>query len=110
MAKDKQLSGVSLSEVVRKRDLDQALSAKEFAVLAGISYSTARAWFRLQDFPVVCGVVFWRDFVKWRTAKAGLNPSNSESLNRNMQGAAVPQSPGVVSWPPRAARILSEFE
>ena len=63
MPQDKQLRGVSLDAVVEKRRLDQALNAKEFAVLAGISYSTARTWFRVPGFPVFRGVIFWQDFV-----------------------------------------------
>ncbi len=49
MARDKQLENVSLNSVIEKRRLDQALNAKEFAILAGISYSTARGWFKLPD-------------------------------------------------------------
>lgn len=63
MSHDKQLRDANFEEVLEKRRLDQALNAKEFAVLAGISYSTARAWFRLSHFPVLHGVVFWQDFV-----------------------------------------------
>ena len=40
---DKQLSGIALAAVLEKRRLDQSLNAKEFAVCAGVSYSTARA-------------------------------------------------------------------
>jgi hypothetical protein len=53
--------------------LDQALNAKEFAVAAGISYSTAREWFRLPSFPVFRGVIFWQDFVRWRTDQNGFH-------------------------------------
>jgi hypothetical protein len=49
--------------------LDQALNAKEFAVLAGISYSTTRELFRLRGFPILRGVVFWGDFVDWDAVK-----------------------------------------
>ena len=49
--------------------LDQALNAKELAVLAGISYSTARELFRLRGFPILRGVVFWGDFVDWDAVK-----------------------------------------
>jgi hypothetical protein len=68
-SRDKQLSGVSLELVLEKRRLDQALNAKEFAVCAGVSYSTARDWFRLPGFPVFNGFIFWQDFVAWRTAR-----------------------------------------
>jgi hypothetical protein len=57
--------------VLEKRRLDQALNAKEFAVLAGISYSTARKWFRVPGFPVFRGIVFWQDFVQWRAGQNG---------------------------------------
>ncbi|MGO8929001.1 MAG: hypothetical protein ACLQU3_19210 [Limisphaerales bacterium] len=50
MAQDKQLHAVTLNAVVEKRRLGQALNAKEFAVLAGISYSAAREWFRLPGY------------------------------------------------------------
>ena len=72
MTQDKQLREVSLDAVVEKRRLDQALNAKEFAVLVGISYSAARSWFRTPGFPVFRGVVFWQDFVQWRGAQNGL--------------------------------------
>ena len=64
MANDLQLQSLRLEVVLEKRRLDQALNTKEFAVLAGISYSTAREWFRLPGFPVLRGVVFWGDFVE----------------------------------------------
>ena len=64
---DKQLQGISLEAVMEKRRLDQALNAKEFSVCAGVSYSTARSWFHLPGFPAIHGVVFWQDFVQWRT-------------------------------------------
>jgi hypothetical protein len=70
MTQDKQLHRVSLDRVVEKRRLGQALNAKEFAVLAGISYSAAREWFRLPGFPVFRGFVFWQDF-KRPPAKVG---------------------------------------
>ena len=91
--------GVSLEVVLEKRRLDQALNAKEFAVCAGVSYSTAREWFHLPDFPAIRGVIFWQDFVQWRTNKNGLS-SQSEKLP---QGNGVP-SP--TDFPPRAAQIL----
>ena len=43
MSRDTQLQDVRL---------DQALNTKEFAVLAGSSYSSAREWFRSPGFPV----------------------------------------------------------
>ena len=46
MTHDKQLVHLNFDQVAEKRRLDQALNTKEFAVLAGISYSTALTWFR----------------------------------------------------------------
>ncbi len=107
MPKDKQLNGTSLTNVLRKRTLDQALNAKEFAVAAGISYSAARQWFRLPGFPLLNGVVFWTDFVRWRRTQAGPNRPGEDGP----QTKALEQLP--VSIPPnqlpaRAAKILSE--
>jgi hypothetical protein len=69
---DKQLRGINLKKVRAKQLCDQALNAKEFAVAAGISYSTAREWFHLPGFPVIRGVVFWQDFVRWRASRQPL--------------------------------------
>ncbi len=98
---DKQLSGITLESVLEKRRLDQALNAKEFAVCAGVSYSTARGWFHLPGFPAFRGVIFWQDFVQWRTGQYGAArmPSHSER-NGSMVAAA--------NLPARAARILLE--
>ena len=98
---DKQLEGITLESVMEKRRLDQALNAKEFAVCSGVSYSTARSWFHLPGFPVFHGVVFWQDFVQWRTHHTDL-PSQPDGL---------PQSDvvqGTHGLPPRAASILLE--
>ena len=98
MLRDTQLQGVSLESVLEKRRLDQALNAKEFAVLAGISYSSSREWFRLPGFPVLRGVVFWGDFVDWRRSEVRLNqPSRPVSV-----------APKTLGLPPKAARILAE--
>jgi len=76
MTRDKQLLGIRFQDVLEKSRRDQALNAKEFAVLAGISYSSAREWFQLPGFPRVQGVVFWRDFVEWRKTR---NPTRAAS-------------------------------
>ena len=97
--KDKQCSSIRLEDILQKRRFDQALNAKEFAVLAGISYSTARGWFRLPGFPVFQGVVFWEDFKQWRMAENGLKRANPER----------PAAPKLVvshTLPPRAQKIL----
>jgi hypothetical protein len=97
---DKQLQGIALEFVLEKRRLDQALNAKEFAVCAGISYSTARHWFHMQGFPTFSGVVFWQDFVQWRARKNGIQ--NIAPAQRNNSTAAM------ATLPPRAAQMLRE--
>jgi hypothetical protein len=96
---DKQLQDTALEAVLEKRRLDQALNAKEFAVCAGVSYSTARSWFHLAGFPAFHGVIFWQDFVHWR---AGQNGFKSPSSPQRDGDTAVAAS----KLPPRAARIL----
>lgn len=98
---DKQLQGITLESVLEKRRLDQALNAKEFAVCAGVSYSTARHWFHLPGFPVFHGVVFWQDFVNWRADQHGsrdlpVPPHDGDT-------AAIPSN-----LPTRAAQILHD--
>jgi hypothetical protein len=108
MPKDKQLHRISIDEVVEKRRLDQALNAKEFAVLAGISYSAAREWFRVPGFPVFRGVVFWQDFTDWRRAQAHLDGAGHEP---SLESVAAPDQEARIcakDLPPRAARILLE--
>jgi len=96
---DKQLQGIAFDSVMEKRRLDQALNAKEFAVCAGVSYSTARSWFHLPGFPVFHGVIFWQDFVHWRTDQTGLrNP-----LPPQRDGNTITVTSHL---PPRAAQIL----
>ncbi len=98
--RDKQLQGIELEAVLEKRRLDQALNAKEFAVCAGVSYSTARGWFRIPDFPCFRGVTFWQDFVAWRTSQSGL----ANSRQSQEAGGTV----NTANLPARAARILLE--
>jgi hypothetical protein len=96
---DKQLQRIAIDVVMEKRRLDQALNAKEFAICAGVSYSTARSWFHLPGFPVFHGVTFWQDFVQWRAKQAGLNhPSPSQPT------VHTPTAPSTL--PPRATQIL----
>ena len=66
---------MTLNRVVEKRRLEQALNTKEFAVLVGICYSTAREWFRLRGFPAFRNVVFWQDFTDRRRAKPARTPT-----------------------------------
>jgi hypothetical protein len=98
--RDKQLRGISLDTVLEKRRLEQALNAKEFAVCVGVSYSTARSWFRLAGFPAFHGVVFWQDFVQWRSNQNGIaKPPESPKQSNAAQTSG---------FPPRAAKILRE--
>jgi hypothetical protein len=96
---DKQLQNISLRSVIEKRRLGQAMNAKEFAVCAGISYSTALNWFRLPGFPLFHGVVFWEDFAQWRASQNGLSISPPAQGNEEMADI-------ISTLPPRAARIL----
>jgi hypothetical protein len=96
---DRQLHGITLDSVMEKRRLDQALNAKEFAVCAGVSYSTARHWFHLPGFPVFHGVIFWQDFVQWRATHYG---QSSPSTPQGATEAAI----GLSQLPPQAAHIL----
>jgi hypothetical protein len=98
---DKQLQGILLESVLEKRRLDQALNAKEFAVCAGVSYSTARCWFHLAGFPAFRGVIFWQDFVEWRASQNGLKNPSLPQHNGDAVAAAS-------TLPPRAAQILIE--
>ena len=105
---DKQLAGVRLQAVLEKRALDQALNAKEFAMLAGISYSTARQWLRISGFPILRGHVFWKDFVKWRQIHVGLEGQEKGlALEQCPQGPSTKNTPLPSGLPKRSARILS---
>jgi hypothetical protein len=99
---DKQLQGITLESVLEKRRLDQALNAKEFAVCAGVSYSTARCWFHLHGFPAFHGVIFWQDFVQWRAHQNGIAIHPENLLPHHNVDTATPVS----NLPPRAAQIL----
>ncbi len=108
MTRDKQLRGVTLEAVVEKRRLEQALNAKEFAVLAGISYSTALEWFRAPGFPVFRGFVFWQDFAEWRRLQAGLASGRAEPARAIVSSVPEERRMRIEGLPPRAARILLE--
>ncbi len=109
MSRDKQLRDIKLAGVLEKRRLGQALNLKEFAVLAGVSYSVAREWVLLPGFPRFQGVVFWQDFVDWRNDQNGRKallrtpPYQAASAATN-----VPKRPTISGLPPRAAQILLE--
>jgi len=105
MHTDKQLRGIRLKDAMEKRRLDQALNKKEFAVVAGISYSAARAWFKSPGFPTVRGMVFWQDFVNWRSAR---NCLNGLPLLGSEEIPKAPTPSPAESLPARAARILIE--
>jgi hypothetical protein len=97
---DKQLHGITLEAVIEKRRLDQALNAKEFAVCAGVSYSTAREWFHLPGFPVFRGVIFWKDFVRWRNGQNGFKTPLPQQRKSSITSTS--------NLPPRASQILLE--
>ena len=74
---------------------------KEFAVCAGCFLSTARGWFHLAGFPAFRGVVFWQDFVQWRTGRNHFKEPGEQIALANDDKA-------VSSLPPRAEQILRE--
>jgi hypothetical protein len=113
MTRDKQLRGISVQTVRHKRDLDQALNMKEFAVLAGISYSLAREWFHMPGFPAVGGMVFWGDFVIWRrsqnlpkSSRIG-TPVENGNASGELRAACLKVAH---QWPARSASILAEVQ
>lgn len=110
MTSDKQLRGIKIGEVRRKRDADQALNIKEFAVLAGISYSVAREWFQSGGFPALHGKVFWQDFVLWRRTRNLKQSSSAPSPAENGAGIGVSAAKPRKQWPHRAAKILAEAD
>jgi hypothetical protein len=107
MTRDKQLVHLNFEQVAAKRQLDQALNTKECAVLAGISYSTAREWFRQPGFPAFRGYVFWQDFVQWRTAKTGLLSADEPSTHRQEMQRPVGAN-RLMQYSPRVAKILHD--
>src|SRR5215475_9643817 len=105
MTKDKQLRAIKLADVMEKRRLGQALNIKEFAVLAGVSYSVARDWFQMKGFPRLEGVVFWQDFVEWRNNRyGGTVILNNAPLPASVENKRTPVS----GLPAKAAKILIE--
>jgi hypothetical protein len=102
MNKDRQLRHIRLAGVIKKRQLDQALNAKEFAVCAGVSYTTARAWFRLKGFPAFNGVVFWGDFAAWRQLQT--TATNDKQGNKT----PMPLNDLNLNLPEKARSLLSE--
>ncbi|MBU6410866.1 MAG: hypothetical protein KGJ60_11815 [Verrucomicrobiota bacterium] len=106
MTRDKQLRGIKLKEVFQKQRLGQALNVKEFAALAGLSYSTARGWFRAKGFPAFNGKVFWQDFVIWRRRQTGIEPSAGASLAAENPPSSLKHPDSQL--PPKAQKLLSE--
>ena len=111
MAEDKQLKTITFEGVRRKCELDQALNAKEFAVVAGISYTIARELFHEPGFPAINGIVFWSDFVLWRRNRLGIKTSGD---NPNSHSSNSPICDGfddgqITSLPSKALRILDEL-
>ena len=105
MAHDKQLFGIKLKAVLQKQRLGQALNAKEFAVLAGVSYSTSREWFHIQNFPAFNGVVFWEDFVMWRQRRTGVaSIRDSDEPEKNKS----PLKNYDLNLPAKARNLLSQ--
>lgn len=106
MNKDKQLAKMKLARLVRKREIDQAFNIKEFAVLADISYSQARSWFRKPGFPSIGGLVFWADFVIWRQSHSGL----TGFLEQSRQVKVTPTFDSDISSPRQRASATQSSE
>ena len=89
--------------------LNVVTDIKEFAVLAGVSYSVAREWFHLPGFPALLGKVFWADFVLWRRSQNRPKslPSCNASKNAEAEYKLTPHNTSR-QWPARAANILAE--
>jgi len=84
------------------------LNAKEFAVAAGISYTSAREWFRQPGFPAINGFVFWGDFVHWRRVQTGIVESKSTPPQASKPNASESPSKAEAKFPARASRVLIE--
>ena len=108
MSYDKQLRGLALQDILEKRRLDQALNAKEFSLAAGVSYSTAREWFRLPGFPVIKGFVFWGDFVQWRHDQISVVRPEACSPQETKSSDSPASTKAGLQFPGRAAQILRE--
>lgn len=108
MTQDKQLRGISVHAIRTKRDADQALNIKEFAVLAGVSYSVAREWFHLPGFPALLGKVFWQDFVEWRKVQNGGRGPLKSSAPQPASTNSSDIKHSTTKLPARAAQILLE--
>jgi len=106
MTHDKQLSAIKLKTVLKKQRLGQALNVKEFAVLAGISYSTARDWFRAKGFPVFNSKVFWQDFVTWRRRQIGIEISTNNS--NEVKNPPPPPGNPTSQLPDKALKLLTQ--
>jgi hypothetical protein len=57
--------------------------------------------FHLPGFPAFRGVIFWQDFVQWRTGQNGFKNPSLPQRNGDTPAAAS-------NLPPRAARLLLE--
>jgi hypothetical protein len=79
------------------------------AVLAGVSYSTAREWFRVSGFPVFRGVVFWQDFERWRVIQTGLRDLDNRPSRNTSEARSPASGMSATDLPPQAARIVAEF-
>jgi hypothetical protein len=71
------------------------------ALIAGSKGGSHWAGFHIPGFPIFHGVIFWQDFVEWRTGQNGSkNPSRPARDKETVSAAS--------KLPPRAAQILLE--
>ena len=98
---------------LRLRREGVALNAKEFSVVAGISYGKARQWFHREGFPCFDGYVFWEDFELWRRRHLGLQeppPAPAPAMGAKTVPEPQHQVRRTRLWTGRAAQILREFD
>jgi hypothetical protein len=86
--------------VLEKQRMGQAMNAKEFAVCAGASYSTARSWFHLSGFPAFHGSFSGKISSSGAPAKMDLPASPNPSRTITASRPPPPQS---------CLRVLYEF-
>jgi hypothetical protein len=74
--------------------------------LVGVSYSTSREWFHIQNFTAFNGVVFWEDFVMWRQRRTGVvSLHDSDELEKNKS----PLKNHALNLPAKSRKFLSQL-
>gem|GEM_PF-3267671 len=92
---------------------ERPLSKRAFIRVSGFGQKSVNEIWKQPAFPLVCGKVYWSDYVLWRRrniqpASPPVAPSEPEICNIPHPLAKVRLSP--TSLPPRAARLLALAE